>query len=51
MVQERADERRVEVIDVELKWLFAGLVVGEREKQPEGVAVGGDRLGARRCAG
>jgi hypothetical protein len=46
MGEERANQRRVEVVDVELKRLLAGLPVGEAEQQPERVAVGGDRLRA-----
>ena len=42
--QERADQRRVEVVDVQLERLFAGLLVSEAEQQPERVSIGGDRL-------
>jgi hypothetical protein len=46
MFEERADQRRVEIVDVQLEWLLAGLLVREGEQQPERVAVGGDRLRA-----
>ena len=46
MVEERADQRSVEIVDVELERLLAGPLVGEAEQQPERVAVGGDGLGA-----
>src|SRR5437762_2133901 len=46
MVEEGADERGVQIVDVELIGLLGGLVVREGEQQPEGVAVRGDRLGA-----
>jgi hypothetical protein len=44
--EERADQRCVEVVEVQLERLLAGLTLGEREQQPERVAVGGDRLRA-----
>jgi hypothetical protein len=44
--EERADQRRVEIAEVQLEWLLAGLLVREAEQQPERVAVGGDRLRA-----
>ena len=47
MLEERADQRRVEIVDVELERLLAGLVVREGEQQPERVAVGGDRVRTR----
>jgi hypothetical protein len=47
VVQERADQRRVEVGEVQLAWLIAGLLLGEGEQQPERVAVGGDGSRAR----
>ncbi len=43
VVEERADQRRVEVSEVQLARLLAGLLLGEREQQPERVAVGRDR--------
>ena len=46
VVQERADQRRVEVGEVELARLPAGAPGGEGEQQPPGVAVGGDGLRA-----
>ena len=51
VVEERADQRRVEIIEVKLGWLFADLSCGELEQQPERVAVSGDRPGAGVCAG
>ena len=39
VVEERADQRRVEVVDVQLTGLFADLFGREREQQPEGVTV------------
>jgi hypothetical protein len=44
--QERADQRRVEIVDVQLTRLLAGLLICEGQQQPERVAVGGDRLWA-----
>jgi hypothetical protein len=46
MGQERADQRRVEIIDVQLERLLAGLLAGEAQQQPERVAVGADRFRA-----
>jgi hypothetical protein len=46
VVEEGADQLDVEVVDVQLTRLLAGLLGGEREQQLEGVAVGGDRLWA-----
>jgi hypothetical protein len=46
MVQEVSDQRRVQVADVEITGLLAGALRGERQEQPPGVAVGGDRLRA-----
>ena len=46
MGEERADQRRVEIVDVQLEWLLAGLLVREGQQQPERVAVGGDGLRA-----
>ena len=40
VVEERADQLRVEVVDVQLARLLAGLLGGEREQQPEGGEVG-----------
>jgi len=45
--EERRDQRRVEILDLELARLLAGLLLSEAEQQPEGVAVCGDRV----CAG
>ena len=46
MGDKRADQRRVQIVEVQLKRLFAGLVLGEAQQQPEGVAVGGDGVRA-----
>ena len=46
VVEERSDQRRVEVGEVQLAWLLAGLLLGVGQQQPEGVAVGGDRAWA-----
>jgi hypothetical protein len=51
VVEERADQRRVEVVDGELARLLAGSLGAEREQQPERVPVGGDRLRARVALG
>ena len=42
--EERADQRRVEIVEVQLERLLAGLLAREAEQQPERVTVGGDRL-------
>ena len=42
VVEERADQRRVEIVDVEPAGLLAGPLAREREQQPEGVSVGRD---------
>src|SRR5664279_3543288 len=47
MVEERADQRRVQLGDVQLAGLRAGAGGGEGEQQPERVAVAGDGV----CAG
>jgi hypothetical protein len=46
MFEERADQWRVEIVDVQLERLLAGLLVRESQQQSERVSVGGDRLGA-----
>src|SRR3954453_16642898 len=46
VVQEAADERGVEVGQVELTGLFAGAVLRVAQHQPPGVTVGGDGIGA-----
>jgi hypothetical protein len=46
VVQEAADQRRVQVGDVELARLLPGAPGGERQEQAPGVAVGGDGLAA-----
>lgn len=48
MFEERRDERRVELGDVEPAWWGAGASRGEPEQQPERQRVGGDRVLARR---
>src|SRR5664279_743395 len=42
--EERADQRRVEIVDVQLERWLAGLSLREGEQQSAGVAVGGNRL-------
>jgi hypothetical protein len=49
VLEERGDQRRVEVGDVELAGWGAASLGGEAQEQPEGVAVGGDRVRARRA--
>jgi hypothetical protein len=46
VIQERADQRRVEIIDVQRRGLPAGPLGGEAEQQPQRVAVGVDRVRA-----
>ena len=46
VVEERADQRRVEILELELARLLAGALLSEAEQQPEGVAVCGDRVRA-----
>ena len=46
VVEERGDQRRVEVLELERRRRLAGLLLGEGEQQPEGVAIGGDRVRA-----
>jgi hypothetical protein len=46
VIQERADQRCVEIVEVELAGLLAGSLVGESEKQAQRVAVGRDRVRA-----
>ena len=50
VVQEAADQRGVQVGDVELAGLLPGALGGERQEQPPGVAVGGDVSGRWRAA-
>jgi len=45
VVQERGDQRRVEVCDVQRTRRLVGLRGGEADQQPERVAVAGDRVG------
>ena len=47
VVQERGDQRRVELGDVEGAGCLAGAFGGEGQQQPEGDLVGGDRVRAR----
>ena len=52
VLEERADQRGVEVLEVELRRRLAGPLLRKAEQQPEGVAVCGDgvRAGvAARC--
>ena len=51
VVQERGDQRRVELGDVQLAGRIAGPVLREGEQQPERLAVGGDRVRARSALG
>lgn len=46
VVEERPDQRRVEVVEIELERLFAGLLAREGQEQPECVAICSDRLRA-----
>ena len=50
VIEERADQRRVEIVEIQLAGLLAGPLGGEREQQPERVAVGSDRVLGLRCA-
>jgi hypothetical protein len=51
VLEERADQWRVEIVDVELEGLLAGLLVCEAQQQSERVSVGGDRFRARAALG
>jgi hypothetical protein len=46
VVEECADQRRVEIVDVQLAGRFPGLFGSEREQQPECVAVRANRVRA-----
>jgi hypothetical protein len=46
MIQERANRRRVQVIDREAERRLVGLMRGEQQQQPDRVPVGGDGSGA-----
>jgi len=46
MVEEGADDRGIEVIDVQLRWLLVLLRRREDQQQPQGVAIGGPRVRA-----
>ena len=47
MLQERGDQRRVELRDVQLAGRVAGPLGSELQQQPERLAVGSDRVRAR----
>jgi len=49
VLEERGDQRRVELGDVQLAGRLAGALRGEAQQQAERQAVGGDRVRAR-CA-
>jgi hypothetical protein len=49
VLEERGDQRRLELRDVEVAGRRAGAVGGESQQQPKRVAVGGDRVRARRA--
>jgi hypothetical protein len=46
VIQERGDQRRVEVGNVQRVRFDAGALLREGQQEPEGVAVGGDRVRA-----
>jgi hypothetical protein len=46
MIQESADKRGVEIVQHKLRRRFLKLPLGKSEKQPEGIAVRGDGVGA-----
>ena len=46
MAEERRDHRRVQILELQLRWRLAGLLVHELQQQPEAVAVGSDRVRA-----
>jgi hypothetical protein len=46
VIEERADQWRVEIVEVELAGLLAGPLLGESEKQTQRVTVGRDRVRA-----
>jgi hypothetical protein len=47
VIEEGADQCCVEICDVQLARLLAGLFGGEAEQQPPGVAIRGDSAGTR----
>ena len=47
MDEESADHLGIEILDIESRGNLADIGVREAEEQPEGVAIGGDRVGAR----
>jgi hypothetical protein len=46
MVEKRADELDIDVGEIEVGWLLAGVLLGECEQQLDRVAVRGDGLRA-----
>jgi len=44
--EERADQRRIQILEVQLEGLLAGLLVSIGQEQTDRVAVRGDRFGA-----
>jgi len=46
MVKERADESAVEIVQRQCGWSFPQFLPGIVKKQPEGVAIGCNRIGA-----
>jgi hypothetical protein len=46
VLKERADQRRVEIVEIELAGLLACPLLGESKKQTQCVAVGRDRVRA-----
>jgi len=46
MLEERGDQRRVEIVEVKPRRLFARSLLGEGQQQSQRVAVGGDRMRA-----
>jgi hypothetical protein len=46
VLQERGDQWGVELVQVEQPRLCSGGLLGECEQEPEGVAIGGDRVRA-----
>jgi hypothetical protein len=51
VLQERSDQRRVELGDVQLAGRLAGPLGSEAEQQPERLAIGGDRVRAGSALG
>ena len=44
VIEERADQRCLEIVEVEIAGRLAGVLGGEGQQQPDRVAVGGDRV-------